>query len=99
MGDGFHEAIESLKDCVGRTRYSDLHRHDTSLPFTDGMRFTAIKTLGDGELSRTSGADAAGLKSIELLSTFAALPEFADRWRGLACRTSKPDVARQLCES
>ena len=42
MGNGFHEAIESLADCVGRTCYSDLHRHDTSLPFTDGVRFTAI---------------------------------------------------------
>ena len=68
---------------------SNLHRYDMTFPLADWMRFTAIDALGNGELCAALRADAMGLKSIELPPTLSALPEFADRGRGLAGRTGR----------
>ena len=78
---------------------SDRHRYDMSFPLAEWMRFTAIDALRNGELRAALRADAMGLKSIELPPTLSALPEFADRGRGLAGRTGISGVTRQLCEA
>ena len=45
------------------------------------------------------GTHSSTLEEVEGLAAVPTLPEIADRWMGLACRTSKVVSARQLGEA
>jgi hypothetical protein len=74
-------------------------RERSAHPFIDGMRGSAVDTLRLSELSPAMWANGSSLERVEGLTTLAAFPVLARRWRCLAGRAGKSIAARELGEA